>query len=151
MKSRLALFAAALSLLVGAAPSKPSAHAASPQFALCSGPHRVTCVVDGDTFWLDGDKIRIADINTPETSTPACADEAALGHRATQRLIELLNAGPFELALWQDRDTDRYGRKLRVVMRGGRSLGAQLTAEGLAETWRGRRGSWCPARGDSGA
>jgi len=43
--------------------------ASSPQFAIC-GTVRRTCVVDGDTFWLDGNKIRIADIDTPEISQP---------------------------------------------------------------------------------
>ena len=33
------------------------------------------------------------------------------------------------------RDEDRYGRKLRVVVRNGRSLGDQLVSEGLARTW----------------
>ena len=54
------------------------------------------------------------------------------------------DAGPFELAV-QGRETDRYGRALRVVKRGGRSLGAQLVSEGLAEPWRGRRSDWCDA------
>jgi len=36
-------------------------------FALCGPGPRVTCVVDGDTFWFEGEKVRIADINTPET------------------------------------------------------------------------------------
>ena len=44
---------------------------------------RITCVVDGDTFWLDGTKYRIADINTPEVSSPQCAREAEMGRRAT--------------------------------------------------------------------
>jgi endonuclease YncB( thermonuclease family) len=109
----------------------------------CSGPARFHCVVDGDTFWRAGQKIRIADIDTPEVSEPKCAAERALGVRATNRLIELLNAGPYELHAWQDRDQDKYGRKLRVVMRGGRSIGDQLVSEGLARTWSGRREPWC--------
>jgi hypothetical protein len=52
-------------------------------FDLCTRAPRVTCVVDGDTFWLDGTKIRIADINTPETGQPQCAAEAILGRRRT--------------------------------------------------------------------
>ena len=48
-------------------------------FTLCSSAPRVTCVVDGDTFWLEGEKVRIADINTPETSRPGCPREAQLG------------------------------------------------------------------------
>ena len=115
---------------------------AAATFALCApGPH-TTCVVDGDTFWLDGEKIRIADINAPETHQAGCASERALGEAATRRLIALLNQGAFELTP-AERDRDRYGRQLRVVSRHGRSLGAQLVREGLAEVWRGRRGDWC--------
>jgi len=50
---------------------------------LCDSGARVTCVVDGDTFWLDGVKVRITDIDTPEVSDPLCAAEAALGARAS--------------------------------------------------------------------
>lgn len=107
------------------------------------GAMRRTCVVDGDTFWLEGDKIRIADIDTPEVSRPQCASEKALGDRATNRLISLLNEGPFELSSTGNRDVDQYGRKLRVVTRNGRSLGDQLVSEGLARTWTGRREPWC--------
>ena len=111
-------------------------------FALCAEGPRTTCVVDGDTFWLNGEKVRIADINAPETHSAGCPAEQALGDRATRRLIGLLNAGPFTLDT-QGRATDRYGRLLRVVNRGGHSLGGQLVAEGLAEPWRGRRSDWC--------
>lgn len=100
-------------------------------------------VVDGDTFWLNGEKIRIADIDTPETHPPRCAYEAELGARATRRLEALLREAPFELAAIGGRDEDRYGRKLRIVTRGGRSLGDMLVAEGLARTWTGRREPWC--------
>ena len=31
----------------------------------------------------------------------------------------------------------------RIVTRDGESLGDALVREGLAETWQGRRGSWC--------
>ncbi|MDE2436948.1 MAG: thermonuclease family protein [Sphingomonadales bacterium] len=111
-------------------------------FALCASGPRITCVVDGDTFWLNGEKIRIADINAPETHQGGCPAELRLGERATRRLIGLLNAGPFTLAV-HGRQIDRYGRALRVVERDGYSIGAQLVDEGLAEPWRGRRSDWC--------
>jgi micrococcal nuclease len=100
-------------------------------------------VVDGDTFWVAGEKVRIADIDTPETHPPRCAYEAALGMRATRRLETLLALGPFDLEPIADRDTDRYGRKLRIVTRGGRSIGDILVAEGLARSWIGHREPWC--------
>lgn len=117
---------------------------AAATFALCATGPRVTCVVDGDTFWMAGEKVRIADINTPEIHEPGCPAERVLGERAARRLVSLLNAGPFALEAGA-RERDKYGRLLRVVRRGGQSLGQRLVTEGLAERWSGRRGSWCPA------
>jgi endonuclease YncB( thermonuclease family) len=131
----------ALPILLWAAPALPQ-DAEQARFSACGSAARVTCVVDGDTFWYHGDKIRLTDINTPETSQPGCLAEADLGARATRRLIELLNSGAFSLQA-QGRDRDRYGRLLRVVTRDGASLGAVLVAEGLAEPWQGRRSDWC--------
>ena len=71
-----------------------------------------------------------------------CTSEAVLADKATRRMDALLHQGPFEL-LPIERDEDRYGRKLRVVVRDGRSLGDVLVAEGLARTWTGRREPWC--------
>ncbi|MEO6092785.1 MAG: thermonuclease family protein [Novosphingobium sp.] len=137
----LASFAAPpTSLLASALGSQPDRERA--HFARCSGQGRVTCVVDGDTIWYRGTKLRIADINAPELSKPQCAYEAQLAEAATQRLTGLLNQGPFTLAA-TEREIDRYGRTLRVVTRGGQSLGATLAGEGLAEPWRGHRRNWC--------
>jgi micrococcal nuclease len=113
------------------------------RFGACGYIARDNCVIDGDTFYFVGQKIRIADIDAPETSGAQCASEAELGARATLRLRELLNAGPFDLRAYQTRDADQYGRKLRLVMRDGRSLGDTLVAEGLARRWNGRRLPWC--------
>ena len=110
----------------------------------CVGSVRENCIVDGDTIWLDGVKIRIADIDTPETSRPGCAREAQLGEQATVRLTELLNAAPFETVRpLGTPDRDRYDRLLREVRRDGKSLGDRLVAEGLAERWGGPRIDWC--------
>lgn len=111
-------------------------------FTLCAEAPRIKCVVDGDTFWINGEKVRLADINAPETAQASCAEERTLGQRAKLRLLNLLNAGPFTLEI-SGRPTDRYGRALRVARRHGRSLGDMLVSEGLAEPWRGRRSDWC--------
>jgi endonuclease YncB( thermonuclease family) len=100
-------------------------------------------VIDGDTIRYRGVKIRLADIDTPEIFSPKCASEAARGQRATERLLELINAGSFDLVPSGSRDQDRYGRKLRILVRNGRSLGDTLVAEGLARRWDGARRSWC--------
>ena len=111
-------------------------------FTLCAAGPRETCVVDGDTFWLAGEKVRLADINAPETQQAQCPAERELGEAAKLRLLALLNAGPVTLVNTA-REQDRYGRRLALATRKGESLGARLVAEGLAEPWRGRRSSWC--------
>lgn len=112
------------------------------QFSICGSGRRINCVVDGDTFWLRGTKIRIADIDTPELSPPRCERERQRGMAAKQRLLEILNSGPILLRNVA-RDEDRFGRKLMIVFRGNRSVGDILIAEGLARKWEGSRRSWC--------
>ena len=105
-------------------------------------------MVDGDTIRHHRDKIRLADINAPETSDPGCPYEGQPGAQATARLTELLNKAPFAVAPnpangFGGHDEDRYARKLRALTRGGESLGATLVAEGLAEEWQRYRREWC--------
>jgi len=112
------------------------------RFSLCFTGGGYTCVVDGDTLWLQGRKIRIADIDAPETHDPRCASEKALGDRATVRLQQLLNGGTITLRPIE-RDRDRYGRLLRLVLVNGRSVGDVLVGEGLARWYAGHRRPWC--------
>lgn len=116
---------------------------AARHFNICSGSRALTCVVDGDTVRIDGTSIRIADIDTPEVFSSRCADELARGQAATRRMAELLNAGAFEMEMYDHRDEDMYGRKLRVLSRNGQSLGQILVSEGLARTWDGARRGLC--------
>jgi endonuclease YncB( thermonuclease family) len=111
-------------------------------FQLCAGESQSDCIVDGDTIWHRGVKIRLADIDTPEVFSPECAAEATLGRQAAERLRELASAGPFEVVR-SGYDIDRYGRQLRTLERGGRSFGDVLIAEGLARRWDGARRGWC--------
>jgi micrococcal nuclease len=110
-------------------------------FEECTGV-RWRCVVDGDTFIISGVRVRIADIDAPEIGGAKCTSEYRLGLRAKFRLVELLNSGPIQLEPI-DRDTDRYGRKLRVVIRDGLSIGDALIKEGLARKWDGSQKPWC--------
>jgi len=111
-------------------------------FTLCFVGGGYNCVVDGDTIWLEGEKIRIADIDAPETHDPRCPSEKALGDRATLRLKDLLNSGPVSLRSIE-RDRDRYGRSLRLVDVNGESVGQVLVREGLARWYAGHRRAWC--------
>ena len=135
-------FLAFLLSILGQQASATASNTASSRFTFCHSGGGVNCVVDGDTFWMSGEKVRIADIDTPETHSPRCEAERKLGARATRRLQALLNAGAFSTRRI-DRERDRYGRLLRIVTRDGRSIGSMLVAEGLARPWTGSRQPWC--------
>ena len=105
---------------------------------LCPVGPRDNCVHDGDTFWLHGEKIRIADIDTPELNGD-CPAERRLAVKARDRLVVLLRS---DYRVHRQGE-DRYGRTLAVVTVNGRSVGDQLVREGLARTWSGRREPWC--------
>jgi endonuclease YncB( thermonuclease family) len=122
--------------------STPGQQTIRASFGFCHTGGGTNCVVDGDTIWLAGEKIRVADIDAPETHEPRCAAEQALGDRATRRLRELLNNGAVSLQPI-DRDEDRFGRKLRIVLVDGASVGERLVDEGLARRYAGGRRPWC--------
>ncbi|MEO7503737.1 MAG: hypothetical protein ABIT69_00970 [Sphingomicrobium sp.] len=90
-------------------------------FIACKWGGGTNCVVDGDTIYLEGQKIRIAGIDAPETHKYDCPEELALGEQAAVRLQSLLNAGAITLSSI-DRDEDVYGRKLRNVAVVARTL-----------------------------
>jgi endonuclease YncB( thermonuclease family) len=111
-------------------------------FSYCHSGGGTNCVVDGDTFYIDGEKVRIAGIDAPETHPPRCAYEAKLGNEATEKLHALLNSGAVTMTSI-DRDRDLYGRLLRNVAVGGQDVGEAMISAGVAREYgRGRR-SWC--------
>ncbi len=113
-------------------------------FALCSGPVRTTCVVDGDTIWYRGEKIRLVGFDTPEITYADCQRERELGEAAKQRLRAWLNDGAFSLTPNPEgRTHDHYGRALLVLSRGGENVGGVLVGEGLAERRGGGGNVWC--------
>ena len=100
---------------------------------------RITCVHDGDSFIIERERIRIADIDTPELDGQ-CPAERALALRARNRLRDLLNAASFKI---RRIGQDRYGRTLAIITNPRGSIGNQLVREGLARIWSGRREHWC--------
>jgi len=104
-----------------------------------SGQH--IFVIDGDTFDLNGTRIRVAGIDAPETHPARCAEEARLGAAATQKLAELLRGRP----LWiSGLRTDRYGRSVGMVRVNGEDVADAMISAGLARNYDGKqRQSWC--------
>lgn len=50
-------------------------------FTLCGAAHRQTCVVDGDTFWLAGEKVRMAISMHRKPPRPNARANASAGKR----------------------------------------------------------------------
>lgn len=108
-------------------------------------------VPDGETFTLDGERFRLANIDAPEKLNPHCAAEAVLAATSRERLQGLLLPTLFYGGLELDRHgTDDLGRTLALVSIKGRDVGEVLMEEGLAKPWRELPAEWC-GKGAAGA
>jgi micrococcal nuclease len=99
----------------------------------------VARVIDGDTIALvDGTRVRLVQIDTPEKGTECYGDEASTLAR------RLLPAGT-RVRIEQDSaldQVDRFNRKLAYVWKGDEDVNVTLAREGAAGVWffDGRRG-----------
>ncbi|NSY17286.1 thermonuclease family protein [Neorhizobium sp. AL 9.2.2] len=114
---------------------------------ICKGGNRaerrVTCVVDGDTLWQNGIKMRLLDIDTPETFEAQCDHEKHLGEKAKLRLQALMSKGyQLDDSGAKDRTSDRRNL-VHVILPDGRDAGKVLISEGLAQQWPNKGNRWC--------
>lgn len=109
-------------------------------------------IIDGDTVALGRERIRILNIDAPETYRPRCEAELVAGLKAKERLAKLLRDGPVTIARCDEsgRCEDAYGRTLARLSGSGRDIGQVLVAEGRAlpwrpggEAWAQRQAHWC--------
>lgn len=98
-------------------------------------------VIDGDTLKLDGETIRIENIDTPEIFSAKCEEERRLGERARGFLEGAVTFGAIEVVRMPRKD--KYKRTLARIVIDGRDVGEALVAQGLARKWTGRREPWC--------
>ncbi len=108
---------------------------------------RVNIVVDGDTFWADGVKYRLLEIDTPEIH-----DDPRHGYKcdAERRLGELAKIEAEALLLHRkvwikpSGRIDRYGRPLvRVRYHRGQWYADTMIRARLAAKWEGHKHNWC--------
>ena len=130
-------------------PAPDFAGAVAPRpMPICGSGRRINCVVDGDTVWLDGEKIRLVNIDAPEVRA-RCPAESERAGAATRELASLLHSQPIRI---HRRGEDRYGRTLAALATPTGDVGDILVGRDLAVTWRGRREpaeTWC-GRGATG-
>jgi endonuclease YncB( thermonuclease family) len=106
---------------------------------ICGDGYRANCVVDGDTIWVDHEKIRLETIDAPEVHG-RCAYETDLAAKATRRLQALLSGQRMSIVR---SGHDIYGRTLARVSTDRGEVGGVLASEGLARRWTGHREPWC--------
>ena len=109
------------------------------EFPLCGSGKRVTCVVDGDTFWLKGEKIRPEGFDAPEMGAPKCARKAPLADAAAAELAWVLSSG--EVAI--EGNGRSYDRRLARVTVDGVDIAGPMIASGLARPYRPGSAPWC--------
>lgn len=105
----------------------------------CGSGARINCVVDGDTVWIDGEKIRLLNVDAPEIGQADCRAERQRGIAARDRMVQLTTGRPEIFR----QGKDRYGRTLAHVRFAGRDIGEALIATGHARRWEGRKADWC--------
>ena len=99
-------------------------------------------IIDGDTFVLDGERIRLEGPDAPELHKARCPNEKAVAVQATERLQELIGTGPL---LIERHGLDRFGRTLAFVYANGdgeHEVGDILIEERLAVEWKPGRAAW---------
>jgi endonuclease YncB( thermonuclease family) len=138
----LAAVLALVAVMAGGELTSPLPARVRAEFGHCHEGGGTNCVVDGDTLWIAGRKVRLTGIDAPETHEPRCPREAALGKAATLRLHQLVNSGTLRITFGK-RDQDANGRLLRNLAVNGRDIGHLLVEAGLARRYGGAKRSWC--------
>ena len=87
---------------------------------------------DGDTFFLDGNPIRILGIDTPETRNPdvGILEDQPYGPAAAESTRALMTRA--RMLEWVPDGKDFYGRRLAHVLLDGELLSVKLLEMGLA-------------------
>jgi micrococcal nuclease len=94
------------------------------------GPAVVATVTDGDTVRLvDGRRVRLLQIDTPEVNTGECYSRAA--RKALLRIVPEGSSVGLEADPSLD-PVDRYGRLLRSLRRGATNVNLELVRQGAA-------------------
>lgn len=142
---RLALIPAILALTgCSAASESPWT---KPQPDAATYPASMVRVIDGDSFEITGERIRLKGWDTPEHGRHAkCDQEKAWAKLATDKALEIVRDAETVSLIRTGRD--RYGRTLaHIAVNGSTDYGEAMLADGMAQRWNydagQRKPSWC--------
>jgi len=117
----------------------PAAAAASEaRFRQCYAANGGNCVLDGDTIYVEREKVQIAGIEAPPINGAGCGAERDRGIEAAVRLASLLNGGQVTVS---DPIRDGYGRVVRTVEVNGKDVAKAMIAAKVARAYTGEKTS----------
>jgi endonuclease YncB( thermonuclease family) len=110
----------------------------------CSQPIRV---IDGDTIEVCNEsgpeRIRIANLDAPESYRPACAKEKLAGIEAKQEATRFFIRPSVDLDI-KRHSKDRYGRSVADVSVNGEDFRQHMIEYGYGVQWRfNEKHNWC--------
>ena len=111
-------------------------------FGLCEQGGLTNCVASGDSFYLGGKTIRIANIEAPQLYGAACPRETELSGILGPAHQSILNSGENRLRR-VGQDMERYGLLLRNVAVNGSDVGQAMVEAGVAREIGDLTRSWC--------
>ncbi len=108
-------------------------------------PPAIQALKGGSLRYRQWGKIRLVDIDTPESFRPACEMERIVGLAAKARLKQLLEGKEVSIERFGQ---DRFGRTLAHLYANGQEIGAVLLKDGLALPYvpgrkKDRNTLWC--------
>jgi micrococcal nuclease len=121
----------------------PGSASAAPRIGQCGNPPQGTCVIDGDTFYVQSRKYNLTAIDAPELE---CGSNRKLALQAARRLAALMSSGDFELK--QIEHNGQAGgttdsKFIAHIIVNGQNVGRVLIAEGLARRYQPDEIRWC--------
>lgn len=96
-------------------------------------------VIDGDTVVVNGEHIRLLDIDTPEIHGK-CLSEKTMAYQAKGYVQGLLATNKVRI---ERHGKGKYGRTLAYLWIGDKTINQMLLDAGLARKYEGGRKPWC--------
>ena len=117
----------------------PNAAARAAQFGQCYDAEGSNCVLDGDTIYVQGQRIDIAGLTAPKIQGAQCDGERTRGIDAAVRLASILNSGKVSVGPSVREPDGQLRQKVEV---GGNDVATAMIGAGVARDY-GNSNGWC--------